>query len=106
MHDFNSNDSVKAWLDANGGIEGLQRAIGTGRIAGQKRVQAEAWLDAHKREAAAQDAVEVQALSKRAVEAAETSAVAAKDSANWAKWAVVAAVVAAIVAAAQYLHVG
>jgi hypothetical protein len=106
MHDFKSNDSVKAWLDGNGGIEGLQRAIDTGRIAGQRSVDAEAWLDAHKREAAAQDAAEVRALSKRAVEAAETSAVAAKKSANWAKWAMVAAVVTAIVAAAQYLHVG
>jgi hypothetical protein len=106
MHDFNSNDSVKAWLDASGGVEGLQNAISTGRIAGQKKVQAEAWLDAHKREAAAQDAVEVRALSKRAVEAAEASAVAAQESANWAKWAVVAALVASIVAAIPYLNIG
>lgn len=105
MHYFNSNNSVKAWLDSNGGIEGLQRVIGTGRIAGQKKFQAEAWIDAHKRDAAAQNAVEVRELPQRAVEAAETAAVAAEESANWAKCAMVAAVVAAFVAAAQYLHV-
>lgn len=103
MLDFNSPDSVHAWLDDNGGIEGLRSAIGTGRFANQNKVQAEAWLDAHTRERAEREATEERALAERAVNAAEASAKAAKTSATWAIGAALAAAVAAIVSVAQYL---
>ncbi len=103
MLDFNSQDSVHAWLNDNGGIEGLRIAVQTGRFGNQRQVQAEAWLDAHDRNQTTREASEERALVERTVRAAEASAKAAEKSATWAIWAAVSAVVAAIVSVAQFL---
>ncbi len=103
MVNFNSQDSVHAWLNDNGGIEGLRIAVRTGRLANQKQIQAEAWLDAHDRNLASREASEERALVERNVSAAEASAKAAKKSATWAIWAALSAAVAAIVSVAQFL---
>ena len=103
MPDFNSPDYIKKWLDANGGIEGLRRAVETGRFANRNKVDAEAWLRAHDRQQAANaEQVELE-LTERGIKAGESSANAAAESARWAKWAAGISVVAAIVSVAQYL---
>lgn len=103
MPDFNSPESVNEWLEANGGVEGLRRAIDTGRFANKNKTDAEAWLRAHAREHQTRAEQAERALAERSVLAAEASASAAAASATWAKWAAVIAVVAAIVSVAQYL---
>ena len=103
MPDFNSPDSVDEWLRTNGGVEGLRKAVETGRFANRNKVEAEAWLRSHDRKDKAQtDQAELQ-LAERSVVAAEVSAHAAAASAKWARWAAVIAVVAAVVSVAQYL---
>lgn len=94
---------MDAWLETHGGVEGLRRAIDSGRVAGRKKAEAEAWLRSHDRKGAAVTAEEERELAERSVQAAEISAKAAKASATWARWAAVVAVVAAIVSVAQYL---
>jgi hypothetical protein len=103
MPDFNSPESVNEWLQANGGVEGLRRAIDTGRFANRNKTDAEAWLRARDREQQAHTEQADRALAERSVLAAEASASAAATSATWAKWAAVIAVVAAVVSVAQYL---
>ena len=103
MPDFNSPDGVAEWLRTNGGVEGLRKAVETGRLANRNKVEAEAWLRLHDREATIQaDQAQLQ-LAERSVVAAEVSSHAAAASAKWAKWAAVIAVVAAVVSVAQYL---
>ena len=103
MPDFNSPASVNEWLQANGGVEGLRRAIETGRFANRNKVEAEAWLRAYDRDQLARTEEADRALAERSVVAAEAAADAAAVSAKWARWAAVIAVVAAVVSVAQYL---
>lgn len=103
MPDFNSPASIDEWLQANGGVEGLRKAVATGRFANRNKVEAEAWLQAHDREQAARTQEADRALAERSVAAAEIAATAAAASAKWAMWAAAIAVVAAVISVAQYL---
>lgn len=103
MPDFNSPDDVKKWLEANGGVEGLRRAVEKGRFANRNKVDAEAWLRAHDRQQVANAEQAELELAERGIRAAETAAHAAAESAKWAKWAAGISVVAAIASVAQYL---
>jgi len=103
MPDFNSPSSVNEWLQANGGVEGLRKAVAAGRFANRNKVEAEAWLQAYDREQAARSQEADRVLTERSVVAAEKAAGAAAESAKWAKWAAVIAVVAAVISVAQYI---
>jgi hypothetical protein len=70
MPDLNSPESVNEWLQANGGVEGLRKAIDTGRFANRNKTDAEAWLRSHDREQQARTEQADRALSERSVLAA------------------------------------
>jgi hypothetical protein len=104
MPNFNSQEDVKSWLDANGGVEGMRQAVETGRFANQNKVDAQAWLNAHDRGQREKAEIEQRALIEREIKAAESSAASAETSAKYSKYAAVIAVIAAIVSVAQYLN--
>lgn len=103
MKDFNSDAHVEEWMAANGGIDGLRRALARGAFGGQNKTLAHAWLQMHDQKQADKRAAEERTLLERSVGAAEQSAHSARESARWAIWAVVIALLAVLVSAVQFL---
>ena len=97
MKSFNSDEHVKEWMNENGGIDGLRRALARGAFSGQNKSLASAWLDLHDRKTAEETAELERSLLERSAKAAENSAQSASQSARWAMWATVVAVVALLV---------
>ena len=104
MKDFNSDAHVEEWMDENGGIDALRRAIDRGAFAGQNLKLACAWLNLHDRKQKEQLAQAEQALLERSVAAAENSAKSSHQAARWAMWATIVALVAIVVAVVQQLR--
>ncbi|MFN3734858.1 hypothetical protein [Comamonas testosteroni] len=89
MRDFNSDAHVEEWMQENGGIDGLRRALARGTFAGQNKTLASAWLMLYEKKQEEQAISEERSLLKRSVAAAERSAESAQQSARWALWAIV-----------------
>ncbi|WP_320151135.1 hypothetical protein [uncultured Tolumonas sp.] len=103
MQDFNSDEHVEEWMNNNGGIDALRRALARGTFGGQNKTIATAWLHLHDQKIAVKLAAEERILLERSVLAAEKSAVSARQSARWAIWATVVALVSVCVSVIQFL---
>lgn len=101
MKDFNSDAHVEEWMAANGGVEGLRRALARGAFGGQNKTLANAWLQLHDKKQEERAASEERSLLERSVAASERSAESAHRSARWAMWAALIALLAVLVAVVQ-----
>ncbi|MGW8466306.1 hypothetical protein [Pseudomonas sp. CLCA07] len=97
MQDFNSDQHVEEWMEKNGGVDGLRRAIARGTFGGQNKSLSEAWLHMHDQKQSEQRTADDRSLLERSVSAAERSARSAQLSARWALLAFLVALVVAAV---------